>query len=67
MSEPSFDFGMIGLGTMGRNLLLNIADHGFSAIGYDKDSSKANLLESSANTGVTVKGVVTLAEMVSAL
>ena len=67
MSEPSFDFGMIGLGTMGRNLLLNIADHGFSAIGYDKDPSKASLLESSANAGVTVKGVVTLAEMVSAL
>jgi 6-phosphogluconate dehydrogenase len=67
MSEPSYDFGMIGLGTMGRNLLLNIADHGFSAIGYDKDPSKASLLESSANAGVTVKGVVTLAEMVSAL
>ena len=67
MSEPSYDFGMIGLGTMGRNLLLNIADHGFSAIGYDKDPSKARLLESSANTGVIVKGVVALADMVSAL
>jgi len=67
MSEPSYDFGMIGLGTMGRNLLLNIADHGFSAIGYDKDSSKASLLESSANSGVTVKGVGTLAGMISAL
>jgi len=67
MSEPSYDFGMIGLGTMGRNLLLNIADHGFSAIGYDKDPSKASLLGSSANAGTTVKGVVTLAEMVSSL
>jgi 6-phosphogluconate dehydrogenase len=42
---------MIGLGTMGRNLLLNIADHGFNAIGFDKDSSKAQLLESSASAG----------------
>ena len=25
-----YDFGMVGLGTMGRNLLLNIADHGFA-------------------------------------
>jgi hypothetical protein len=25
------DIGLIGLGVMGRNLVLNIADHGFSA------------------------------------
>lgn len=28
---------MVGLGTMGRNLVLNIADHGFSVCGYDRD------------------------------
>ena len=67
MSETIYDFGMIGLGTMGRNLLLNIADHGFAAIGYDKDLAKANLLESSANAGSVVKGVGSLPEMVSAL
>src|SRR5688572_11013192 len=65
MAEPVYDFGMIGLGTMGRNLLLNIADHGFASIGYDKDVSKANLLESSASAGTSVKGVASLAEMVS--
>jgi 6-phosphogluconate dehydrogenase len=27
--------GMLGLGVMGRNLALNIADHGFSVAGYD--------------------------------
>ncbi len=67
MAEPIYDFGMIGLGTMGRNLLLNIADHGFAAIGYDKDPSKANLLESSSNSGTNVKGVASIAELVSAL
>ena len=36
---------MIGLGTMGRNLLLNMADHGFAVAGYDKDPSKLTLLE----------------------
>ncbi|MEO5947862.1 MAG: NAD(P)-binding domain-containing protein [Chitinophagaceae bacterium] len=30
-----FDFGLIGLGTMGRNLILNMNDHGFSVMGYD--------------------------------
>ncbi len=67
MNNPSFDFGMIGLGTMGRNLLLNIADHEFKAIGYDRDATKAQLLESSATPGTTVKGAATLAEMIQLL
>ncbi len=37
-------FGMIGLGTMGRNFLLNVAEHGFSCVGYDLDESKRMLL-----------------------
>jgi 6-phosphogluconate dehydrogenase len=67
MDSPTFDFGMIGLGTMGRNLLLNIADHGFAAIGFDRDPGKTALLESSAKAHVIVKGSANLAEMVSAL
>ena len=43
--------GMIGLGVMGRNMLLNMADHGFPVAGYDKDSSKVEALrkESAGN------------------
>jgi 6-phosphogluconate dehydrogenase len=67
MENTLFDFGMIGLGTMGRNLLLNMADHGFKAIGFDLDPAKAGLLESSSSPGTTVKGVNSLAEMVSQL
>jgi len=37
-------FGMIGLGTMGRNFLLNIAEHGISSVGYDLDAGKRALL-----------------------
>jgi 6-phosphogluconate dehydrogenase len=40
-----FDFGMIGLGTMGRNLLLNMGDHGVNGAGFDLDASKGQLLE----------------------
>ena len=43
MNNDLFDFGMIGLGVMGRNLLLNMADHGFKAIGFDKDATKGTL------------------------
>ncbi len=35
-----FDFGLVGLGVMGRNFLLNVADHHFSAIGLDTDAQK---------------------------
>ncbi len=35
---------MVGLGTMGRNFLLNVAEHGFSCVGYDLDAEKRELL-----------------------
>jgi 6-phosphogluconate dehydrogenase len=64
---PQYDFGMIGLGVMGSNLLLNIADHGFAAIGYDLKPERGQALEAAANAGTTVKGVADLALMVSQL
>ena len=67
MSNNLFDFGMIGLGVMGRNLLLNTADHGFSVIGFDKDEAKTAALEAAATEGTTVKGVPDLAHMVQQL
>ncbi len=39
-SQPRYEIGMVGLGVMGRNFLLNMADHGFSVAGYDKDAAK---------------------------
>src|SRR6267154_2932138 len=42
--NKKYKFGMIGLGTMGCNLLLNIADHGFSASGYDQSADKVSKL-----------------------
>ncbi|HYC30582.1 MAG TPA: NADP-dependent phosphogluconate dehydrogenase [Chitinophagaceae bacterium] len=41
----TYRLGIIGLGTMGRNLLLNMADHNFPGAGYDKDPAKLALLE----------------------
>lgn len=67
MSNNLFDFGMIGLGVMGQNLLLNMADHGFAVIGYDKDKSKNVALEEAATPGTTVKGVFELEQMVQQL
>jgi len=35
---------MVGLGVMGRNLVLNMADHGCAVAGYDKDQTKVEAL-----------------------
>jgi 6-phosphogluconate dehydrogenase len=43
--EQKYDFGLIGLGVMGRNFILNVADNGFTAFGHDTDSDKVNALK----------------------
>jgi hypothetical protein len=43
-SEQRYEIGMVGLGVMGRNLVLNMADHGFTVAGYDKDPDKVEAL-----------------------
>lgn len=67
MAAQQFDFGMIGLGVMGRNLLLNMADHGFKVIGFDKDEQKTTAFEKAATAGTTVKGVSNLKAMTDGL
>ncbi len=47
-SQQAYEIGMVGLGVMGRNLLLNMADHGFTVAGYDNDSTKVESLKKEA-------------------
>jgi 6-phosphogluconate dehydrogenase len=42
--QQRYEIGMVGLGVMGRNLVLNMAGHGFSVAGYDKDTSQVEAL-----------------------
>lgn len=42
--DMKYDFGMVGLGVMGRNFILNVADNGFTAYGNDLDPEKVNAL-----------------------
>jgi 6-phosphogluconate dehydrogenase len=68
MSETpnKYAFGMIGLGTMGRSLLLNMADHGFAVAGHDKDATKvASLNEEGKDKNV--KGFGDAKEFVQSL
>ena len=48
MDTGLHELGMIGLGVMGRNMLLNMADHGFPVVGYDKDASQVEALQKEA-------------------
>lgn len=62
-----YNYGMIGLGVMGRNLLYNIADNGFSIAGFDLDRQKITELEDGATAGTTVAGTDSLEEFVAKL
>jgi 6-phosphogluconate dehydrogenase len=66
MDKEKYSFGMIGLGTMGRNLLLNMGDNGFAAAGYDKDATKITLLENEGQ-GLPVKGFTSLQDFLGSL
>src|ERR1041385_5641807 len=59
-------FGMIGLGTMGRNFLLNVAEHGFSCVGYDLDETKRQLLLTEG-TGMPIDVGANVAEFLEKL
>ncbi|SFI15081.1 NADP-dependent phosphogluconate dehydrogenase [Halpernia frigidisoli] len=58
-------FGMIGLGTMGSNLLQNIADHGYNCAGYDNSKQKVDALNNLGSENI--KGYSTLKEFTDSL
>jgi 6-phosphogluconate dehydrogenase len=66
MQGDNYVLGMIGLGTMGRNLLLNMSDNGFKVAGYDKDTTKVEQLGKEAGKG-EVKGFTSVTEFISSL
>jgi len=58
--------GLIGLAVMGKNLALNIADHGYSVAVYNRSKEKTDsLMEEAKDKNIT--GTYTLEELVSSL
>ncbi len=57
---------MIGLGTMGRNFLLNIAEQGVRGVGYDLNASKRELLLQEG-AGIPVDAAGSLADLIEKL
>jgi 6-phosphogluconate dehydrogenase len=64
--DQKYDIGMVGLGVMGRNLVLNMADHGYSVAGFDKDESKVQALQAEADDR-DVQGARTMQEFIGLL
>lgn len=59
-------FGIYGLGTMGRNLLLNMANHGFAVAGFNRHSDKVDLLMKESK-GNGVQGFTELTDFINSL
>lgn len=67
MESGNYDFGMVGLGVMGSNILLNMADHGYAVVGFDLSKDKTTAFEQSGKEGQQLRGVNSLQDMVASL
>lgn len=62
-----YDFGIVGLGVMGRNLLLNMADQGFAVAGLDLSEEQVNALMAESSEKQEVMGTTSVTQFVSSL
>ncbi len=67
MKKSFYDFGLIGLGVMGRNFILNVADNGFKAFGYDLDLEKVQALKDEGGNEEIVSATNELSDFISGL
>ena len=66
--EPKGDIALIGLAVMGQNLILNMNDHGYTVVAYNRTVSKVDdFLNGAAQGRATILGAHSLEEMVSLL
>ena len=67
MVSRGYDVGLIGMGVMGANLVLNIADHGFSVVVYDATAEKTREFIQQEVGNRKIKAAGTLRELVALL
>src|SRR5512137_1795200 len=65
--EPTGDIAVIGLAVMGQNLILNMNDHGFTVVAYNRTVSKVDDFLANEAKGTKVIGAHSLEEMVGLL
>ncbi len=64
--DTKAEIGMVGLGVMGRNFALNMADHGFTVAGYDREPKQVQALRAEAGSR-PVRAAESLTEFVALL
>jgi 6-phosphogluconate dehydrogenase len=67
MSGPVADLGLIGLAVMGQNLIMNMADHGFTICAFNRTVSKVDAFLANEAKGKSIVGAKTVEEFVSKL
>ncbi len=65
--NPTGDIAVIGLAVMGQNLILNMNDHGFTVVAYNRTTSKVDDFLANEAKGTRIQGAHSIAEMVSKL
>lgn len=65
--EPKGDIALIGLAVMGRNLILNMNDHGFTVVAYNRTTTKVDDFMADEAAGTNIIGAQSIAEMVAHL
>ena len=65
--EPTADIALIGLAVMGQNLILNMNDHAFKVMAFNRTVSKVDEFLSKEAKGTNVIGAHSLEEMVALL
>ena len=65
--EPKGDIALIGLAVMGQNLILNMNDHGFTVVAYNRTVAKVDEFLAKEAKGTKVIGARSIPEMVSLL
>ncbi len=65
--EPKADIGLIGLAVMGQNLVLNMADHGYTVAVYNRTTQVMEEFVAERASRASVIGAVSLEELVAAL
>jgi 6-phosphogluconate dehydrogenase len=65
--EPKADIALIGLAVMGQNLILNMNDHGFTVVAYNRTVEKVDHFLANEAKGTKVLGAHSIPEMVAQL
>jgi 6-phosphogluconate dehydrogenase len=65
--EPKGDIAVIGLAVMGQNLILNMNDHGFTVVAFNRTVAKVDEFLGNEAKGTKVVGAHSLQEMVALL